>query len=179
MPTLIRATEVLPPGTWPAADAIDRLVLTYDERHRRRLRYVAVGGTTFLLDLPRAAVLRAGDGLRLEDGKIVRVEAAPEELVEVTAPDAGALVRLAWHIGNRHLPAQLEPHRILIREDAVMTHMLVGLGATVRPVLAPFTPEAGAYDTTASAGDAHGAHAHDHDHGGHAHAHSPPGHHHD
>ncbi len=102
----------------------------------------------------------------------MRVEAAPEELVEVTAPDAGALVRLAWHIGNRHLPAQLEPHRILIRADAVITHMLVGLGATVRPVLAPFTPEAGAYDTTTSAGHLHSAaHAHDHHHVDQAHTH--------
>ena len=146
MASLIRAVEVLPPGKWPGSAAVDRLVLTYDERHRRRLRYVASGGTTFLLDLPRAAVLRAGDGLRLEDGRIVGVEASPEQLVEVTAADATALMKLAWHIGNRHLPAQLEPGRILIREDAVIVNMLVGLGARVRPVLEAFTPEAGAYD---------------------------------
>jgi urease accessory protein len=179
MASLIRAVEVLPPGKWPGHTAVDRLVLTYDERHRRRLRYVASGGTTFLLDLPRAAVLRAGDGLRLEDGRIVGVEASPEQLVEVTAPDARTLVRLAWHIGNRHLPAQLEPHRILIREDAVIVNMLVGLGATVKPVLAAFTPEAGAYDTGAAAGTAAAATAtgqHEHDtHAEHGHA----GHHHD
>ena len=115
MSSLIRAVEVLPSGKWPADTAVDRLVLNYDERHRRRLRYVAVGGTTFLLDLPRAAVLRAGDGLRLEDGRIISVEALPEQLAEVGAPDSAALIRLAWHIGNRHLPAQLEPQRILIR----------------------------------------------------------------
>jgi urease accessory protein len=160
MATLIRAVEILPPGKWPGSTAVDHLILTFDERHRRRLRYVACGGTTFLLDLPRAAVLRAGDGLRLEDGRIVSVEASPEELVEVTAADAGALVRLAWHIGNRHLPAQLEPHRILIRDDAVIVNMLLGLGATVRPVLAAFTPEAGAYDSSGSA-----AIQHDHGHG--------------
>ncbi len=157
MSSLIRAIEVLPPGKWPGETAVDHVALTYDERHRRRLRYVASGGTTFLLDLPRAAVLRAGDGLRLEDGRIVGVEASPERLVEITAADAGTLVRLAWHIGNRHLPAQLEPHRILIREDAVIVNMLVGLGATVTPVLAAFTPEAGAYD----GGTAHHGHHHD------------------
>ena len=83
MPPLIRAIEVLPAGKWPGNTALDRLVLNYDERHRRRLRYVAEGGTTFLLDLPRATVLRAGDGLRLEDGSIVLVEASPEQLVEM------------------------------------------------------------------------------------------------
>ena len=158
MASLVRAVEVLPPGKWPGSSAVDRLVLTYDERHRRRLRYVACGGTTFLLDLPRATVLRAGDGLRLEDGRIVGVEASPEQLVEITAADTTELMRLAWHIGNRHLPAQLEPNRILIREDAVIVNMLVGLGATVRPVLEAFTPEAGAYDHTLAASHSHGHH---------------------
>ena len=163
MSSLIRAVEVLPPGKWSAGTAVDRLVLNYDERHRRRLRYVAVGGTTFLLDLPRAALLRAGDGLRLEDGRIVSVEASPEQLVEVTAPDAATLIRLAWHIGNRHLPAQLEPQRILIREDAVIENMLRGLGATIKHVLEPFTPETGAYGSGAA--PPHQAHApHDHPH---------------
>ena len=177
MATLIRAVEILPPGKWLGSTAVDHLILTYDERHRRRLRYVAAGGTTFLLDLPRAAVLRAGDGLRLEDGRIVSVEASPEQLVEVTAADAGALVKLAWHIGNRHLPAQLEPDRILIREDAVIVNMLRGLGAKVRPVLAAFTPETGAYDTSGSA-----AHQYEHPHDvkpPYQHAPTHPGHSHD
>jgi urease accessory protein len=195
MATLIRAVEILPPGKWLGSTAVDHLILTYDERHRRRLRYVATGGTTFLLDLPRAAVLRAGDGLRLEDGRIVSVEASPEQLVEVTAPDAGALVRLAWHIGNRHLPAQLEPDRILIRDDAVIVNMLRGLGATVRPVLAAFTPETGAYNSSGTTANQHEhAHAHQHPHDAtppyqhahgddsspqHTHAPSHPGHPHD
>src|ERR1700748_16215 len=108
MATLIRAVEILPPGKWPGSAAVDHIILTYDERHRRRLRYVASGGTTFLLDLPRAAVLRAGDGLRLEDGRIVSVEASPEQLVEVTAADAATLVMLAGHICKRHVAAQTE-----------------------------------------------------------------------
>jgi len=158
MATLIRAVEVLPPGKWAAGTAVDRLVLTFDERYRRRLRYVACRGTTFLLDLPRTTILRAGDGLRLEDGSIISVEATPEQLVEVTAPGAAALLRLAWHIGNRHLPAQLEPSRILIRDDAVIVNMLVGLGATVKPVMEAFNPEPGAYDI--NAGHTHGENTH-------------------
>jgi urease accessory protein len=176
MAALIRAVEILPPGKWAGSTAVDHIVLTFDERHRRRLRYVACGGTTFLLDLPRAAVLHAGDGLRLEDGRIVEVEASPEQLVEVTAADAATLVRLAWHIGNRHVPAQLEPHRILIRDDAVIVNMLHGLGATVTPVMAAFTPEAGAYDTSGTpAAQLENSAQHDpspeHQHSGAAHRH--------
>lgn len=168
MASLIRAVEVLPPGTWPPNTAAsDRLALTFDDRHRRRLRYVACGGTTFLLDLPRTTILRAGDGLRLEDGRVIGVEALPEQLAEVTAQDTATLMRLAWHIGNRHLPAQLEPTRILIRDDAVIVRMLIGLGATVKPVMEAFNPEPGAYDTNATNtshgahGDANGDHSHD------------------
>jgi urease accessory protein len=106
---------------------------------------VAAGGTSLLLDLPRATVLNAGDGLKLDDGSIVLVEAAPEALVEVTAPDSTMLLRLAWHIGNRHLSAQLEQSRIVIRDDHVITAMLLGLGASVRPFHGAFSPESGAY----------------------------------
>jgi urease accessory protein len=158
MSTLKLVTEILRAGTWAGESAGDCIVLSYDERHRRRLRYVALGGTSFLLDLPRATVLGGGDGLRLDDGCIVRVEAAPEKLVQVTAPDSAQLIRLAWHIGNRHLPAQLEPDRILIRDDPVIVSMLRGLGAMVEPLLAAFTPESGAYTTPAS--HAHPGHAH-------------------
>lgn len=160
MASLIRAVEVLPPGTWPPNTAAsDRLALTFDDRHRRRLRYVACGGTTFLLDLPRTTILRAGDGLRLEDGRVIGVEALPEQLAEVTAQDTATLMRLAWHIGNRHLPAQLEPTRILIRDDAVIVRMLIGLGATVKPVMEAFNPEPGAYDTSGMHSP-HEGHAH-------------------
>jgi len=143
--TLTRAIEILAAGSTPHEQCADRIVLTYDERHRRRMRYIALGGTMFLLDLPRAAVLQAGDALRLEDGRLIRIEAQAEPLLEVSAPDPRTLVRLAWHIGNRHLHAQIEQHRILIREDSVIAAMLRGLGATVVAVCAPFTPETGAY----------------------------------
>src|ERR1700685_3121872 len=114
--TMLRAIQVLKAGSWQAAP-IDRVTLSYDERHRRRLRFLAEAGTESLLDLPRTTVLRAGDGLRLEDGRVILVAAADEPLLEVSAADPHQLARLAWHIGNRHLPAQIATARILIRED--------------------------------------------------------------
>jgi urease accessory protein len=164
--TMLRATQVLMAGSWQATP-VDRITLSYDERHRRRLRFCAEAGTEFLLDLPRTTVLRSGDGLRLEDGRVILVAAADEPLLEVTAPDADHLARLAWHIGNRHLPAQLASGRILIREDSVIEAMLNGLGATVRHVAEPFTPEAGAYDGSHSLllAPGHGAHGSGHGHG--------------
>jgi urease accessory protein len=163
MSTLTRVTAILRAGRWDPDTACDFLSLTYDDRYRRRMQYVAVGGTTFLLDLPRATVLRAGDGLGLDDGRIVRIDTAPEALMEVTAPDVVMLIRLAWHIGNRHLPAQLEVGRIVIREDHVIADMLLGLGAAVVPFQGPFSPESGAYEDTAHPLD-HFAHLQRHSH---------------
>jgi urease accessory protein len=101
--------------------------------------------------------------LKLENGQVIAVEAAPEALAEVTAGDANTLLRLAWHIGNRHLPAELQPTRILIRDDHVIVHMLEGLGATVRRLEATFTPERGAYSGTGGHpvfAPSHGSHQH-------------------
>ena len=103
------------------------------------------GGLRFLLDLPETVHLRHGDGLVLEDGRVVLIKAAPEALLEIRARDARHLATLAWQIGNRHLEAQIETDRILIRRDHVIEAMLNGLGATTREVVEIFTPEAGAY----------------------------------
>lgn len=139
------AHKILPAGTWPPETAVDRITLDYEGRHRRRFRYVSDTGIDFVLDLERTTLLHDGDGLQLDDGRIVAVSAAAEALVEVSAADSKALLRLAWHIGNRHLPAQLSAERILIRDDAVIVAMLRGLGARVEPITAAFTPERGAY----------------------------------
>ncbi|MBC2665173.1 urease accessory protein UreE [Novosphingobium flavum] len=171
--TDLAARQILAAGHWDAARADDFIVLDYDARHRRRFRYVARGGTDFLLDLPSAAVLRHGDGLKLTDGRTVRIEAEPEELMEVRAGAGHDLLRLAWHIGNRHLPAELHADRILLRHDRVILDMLRGLGAEVALIRAPFTPEGGAY---AGEGHSHG-HDHDHDHD-HDHHHDHGHHHH-
>jgi urease accessory protein len=142
---MLRATHVEHAGQWPRQEARGTVTLDYDDRHRRRLRLASDAGEAFLLDLPQAIVLAEGDGLALSDGTWLAVKAAPEALIEVTAGSAHVLVRLAWHIGNRHLPAQLEEGRILIRDDAVIAAMLEGLGARLRRVTAPFAPEGGAY----------------------------------
>lgn len=162
---MLRAATVLPAGSY--ADAADTVVLDHDGRHRRRIALTGIGGLAFLLDLPEAVALRHGDGLLLEDGRVVRVEAAPEPLTEVTADNAHHLLRLAWHLGNRHLPAMIDTTRILIRRDHVIADMVRGLGGRVRDIEAPFDPEGGAYGGHGSS-HAHG-HAHDADH---AHAHA-------
>ena len=153
-----RATEVKRSSDWGAARPIDRVTLASDDRHRRRLVMTGEAGTRFLLDLPQAARLRDGDGLVLDDGSIVRVVGKPEPLVEIEAPDAAARLRIAWHIGNRHVPAELDGTRILIRDDHVIVAMVEGLGGHVRHVRAPFTPEGGAYAAHAHAGEENDGH---------------------
>jgi urease accessory protein len=156
-----RATHTERRGHWPTEHAAGTVTLAYDDRHRRRLRLESDDGEAFLLDFPKAIALDDGDGLLLEDGRWLVVCAALEPLIEVTA-DPTLLTRLAWHIGNRHLPARMEPHRILIRRDHVIADMLSKLGATLRFIEAPFTPERGAYDQ--AAGHSHeAAHHHVHD----------------
>ncbi len=134
----------------------DEVTLDFDQRHRRRLSMMGARGLEFLLDLAKARRLRHGDALILEDGRRVRVNAAPEPLAEIRAGAGGDLVRVAWHLGNRHLPVMLAEGRLLIRRDHVIEDMVRGLGATVSHIEAPFDPEGGAY--------AGGGHAHQHHH---------------
>jgi urease accessory protein len=170
-----RAIKVIPAGDWTGTP-VDSVVLDFDERYRRRIVMTGVGGFAFLLDLPDAAMLRGGDGLRLEDGRIVEVVAAPEPLAEIRAADALSLLRVAWHLGNRHLTVEMGPKALRIRRDPVIEDMARGLGARVVPVEAPFNPEGGAY--VQAEGHGHGGHGHAHH--GHAHAeHGPDRGHHD
>ena len=153
---MLRAERIERAGHWPRERARSTVTLGYDGRHRRRLRLVSDAGEVFLLDLPQARLLEDGDGLALSDGGWLAVKAAAEALIEVTASTPELLTRLAWHIGNRHLPAQIETQRILLRDDHVIAAMLEGLGAKLRRIEAPFAPERGAYD-----GDSH-SHGHEH-----------------
>ena len=137
-------TDVLSARAWSGV-AIDRVVLDYNGRHRRRIVITGVSGAEYLLDLAEATHLRHGDGLVLSGGGIVLVVAKPEPLLEVRATSPEALLKLAWHIGNRHLAANLQADRILIRRDHVIAHMLEHQGAKVREVEEPFDPEGGAY----------------------------------
>lgn len=145
-------------------DPADTITLDETARHRRRMAMVSDNGIAFLLDLADARLLRHGDGLVLDDGRVIEVRATPEALYAVRGRDARHLLSLAWQIGNRHLPAQIMSDRILIRRDHVIRDMLEGLGAAVEEVDTAFDPEGGAY------GDAHGAHGHHH-HAGHGHHH--------
>jgi len=152
--------------------------ITLDEtaRHRRRMRMVSdrlENGSTiaFLLDLPQARLLRHGDGLVLDDGRIIEVHAEPEPLMEVRGRDARHLLSLAWQIGNRHLAAEISEMAIRLRSDHVIRDMLIGLGASVCDIEAAFDPEGGAYG-----GEHSDHHHHDDSVKGHNHGH---GHNHD
>jgi len=157
---MLRATEVKPAGSWEPGAARDCVVLDFDARHRRRIVMHGEAGLAFLLDLPEANALADGDGLQLEDGGLVSVKAAPERLIEVRAGEGLPLLRIAWHLGNRHLPAQILDDAIRIRADHVILDMLQQMGARTALIQAPFHPEGGAYG--------HGR-THDHDHGHHHH----------
>jgi urease accessory protein len=155
----MRAHAVLGAG-WNEALEVDELLLDFDARFRRRIVLPTVTGASVALDLPHAVRLRDGDGLLLDDGGIVRVRARAEPVLDITAPPA-LLMRLAWHLGNRHLPVQFVEGALRIRADHVIRTMVEGLGAGVRPLDAPFDPEPGAY----AAGGGHHHHADDDDHG--------------
>jgi urease accessory protein len=162
---MLRATKVLPAGTWDRALEADSIALTHDNRHRRRIAMKGEGGTEFLLDLGDAAYLRHRDGLVLDDGRVVRVVAAEEPVAEI-AGNPHLIARVAWHIGNRHVPAQILPDRIRIARDHVLEEMVERLGARVSRVNAPFDPEPGAYAEGQSHGHHHDqAHGHSHSHG--------------
>lgn len=150
----IRAADV-------AADIkpFDRAVLAHDERHLRRRVLQLGGGGKILVDLPQTAALEDGDVLELDDGRYAGIAAAAEELLDVRPRDAVHLAELAWHIGNRHLAAAIEPARILILRDHVIEAMLEGLGATVAETVEPFRPMRGAYS---GVGHSHGHDGHEH-----------------
>jgi urease accessory protein len=154
--SLLKANSFLRAGAWTGA-AFDVAVLDHQERHvRRRVLRLEHEGEA-LVDFPAAVSLQHGDALALEDGRLIEVIAAEEELLEVTAHSPAELSGLCWHIGNRHLAAQIEDARILILRDHVIKAMLEGLGAHVHKVSEPFHPMRGAYS-------GHGGHhAHDHE----------------
>lgn len=171
------ARRVIRAGDW-SGPAVDTVLLDYEGRQRRRIALTGIGGTAFLLNLERVMGLRDGDALELDDGRLIAVKAAPEPLHAVHAGDAHALVRIAWHLGNRHLPTAIEGGRLLIRRDHVIADMLRKLGARVAEVTEPFRPEGGAYGMGTPLAHDHapapGGQAHGHDHG-HGHDHHPAG----
>ena len=175
---MIRANFISARGAWQAKPA-DTVVLDFEERHRRRVAMTGVRGLEFLLDLPEAVVLRHGDALVLEDGRLVEVVAAPEPLAEIRIGEPRDLARMAWHLGNRHLPVQILANRIRIRRDPVIEDMARKLGGKIALIEGPFEPEGGAYAPEPEPAP-EPAHVHDpgcghdhhdhHDHHGHDHA---------
>src|SRR5450432_2905400 len=172
---MIRATRVHGAHRWTEAPG-DTVVLDFDDRHRRRMAMTGTQGLEFLLDLENAVALRGGDALVLDDDRLIEVVAAPEPLAEIRGQDPQHLIRVAWHLGNRHLPTQIIPKGLRIRRDHVIEAMVKGLGARVIEIEAPFDPEGGAYagggHADAPEGNSHDHAAHDHsshDHGDHHH----------
>jgi len=140
-----RASIHRPAGHWPKEQAAGSLTLDFDARHRRRIRLAADQGEDVLLDLPKAVAMADGDGLQLEDGRWLKVQAAAEMLVEVRHKDPYQLMRLAWHLGNRHVTTEIRGEVLRIRPDHVIEDMVHGFGADLITVQAPFQPEGGAY----------------------------------
>jgi urease accessory protein len=143
-------------GDW--TEAFEACVLTYEDRFLRRKVLKTSRGQTLLVDLAHTTSLDHGDAFELDDGNLIEVSAAAEPLLQIT----GDLVQLAWHIGNRHTPCQIEANRLLIQDDPVIGHMLEHLGATVTQVNEPFTPEGGAYGHGRTHSHEHGHTAHEH-----------------
>ena len=145
---------------------VDSVTLDYEGRYLRRKVLTCESGEKLLVDLAAATVLNDGDMLKRDDGAGVKVVAADEDLIEARAGSEHDLVRLAYHLGNRHLPVQIEHDRLLIQRDHVIEDMLEKLGAEVRTVREPFNPEGGAYGHGRTLGHDHGAgHDHHHSHG--------------
>jgi len=152
----MRVVSVHSAESWEKTRERDRVLLDYHDRHRRRFVLQTEGGQDILLDLPHATHLRDGDGLELEDGSVVRVCAKAEPLLEIRAPDE-ILLRIAWHLGNRHLPVQILPSSIRVSEDHVIAEMVKQLGGEIHRLEEAFDPEPGAYAAS--------EHTHVHEHG--------------
>lgn len=165
---MLRATAVLRKPAVRPDHVVDTVMLDHDGRNSRRIALRGEGGLDFLLDLDRPTALNDGDAVKLEDGRLVAIRAAPQRLLEVRAENPLRLMRIAWHIGNRHTPAEVTADALYINEDHVLAEMVRGQGGTTTAVLRPFKPESGAY--AHECGHDHGHHHghaqnHDHHHG--------------
>lgn len=172
MPSALR---VLAPGDRQGRAIADTVILDYAQRSAQKVSVTGIKGLAIAIDLHAPARLRTDDLLELDDGALVEVVAAPEPLIEARAADVSALARLAWHLGDRHVPVQVLPNRIRVQRDAAIETLLKGQGAKVTAIEAPFEPEGGAYDAAHTHGHGEHDHAHhdrDHHHGhGHGHSH--------
>jgi urease accessory protein len=176
-----RAIRVLKAGQRYDRPLSDTLILEYAQRSAQKGTATGVKGLVVEIDLHEPARLRTDDLLELDDGTLVEVVAAPEPLIEVREKDVAVLARLAWHLGDRHVPVQALANRIRTRRDDAIVALLTSLGAKVMMIEAPFEPEGGAYESAHEHDhahhDHHHGHGHDHDHHGHDHDHGHDHHH--
>jgi urease accessory protein len=176
-----RATRVLAPTERRDQPVVDTLILPYAQRSAQKGFLFGVKGTCVELDFAEAVRLRTDDALLLDDGKLVEVVAEPESLIEARAADLPGLARLAWHLGDRHVPVQVLERKLRLKRDPAIETLLQSLGAKIVAIEAPFEPEGGAY-AAAVGGHEHHDHHHGHDHHhdhGHSHDHGHDHHHHD
>jgi urease accessory protein len=172
-----RATRVLAPHERRDQPVVDTLILPYAQRSAQKGFLFGVKGACVELDFAETVRLRTDDALLLDDGNLVEIVAEPEALIEARATDLPSLARLAWHLGDRHVPVQVLERKIRLKRDPAIETLLVSLGARIVVIEAPFEPEGGAY---AAAGHEHHDYHHGHDHHDHAHGHSHShDHHHD
>jgi urease accessory protein len=171
-----RATSVIAAAHRHDRPVADTVILDYAQRSAQKVSVTGAKGTAIDIDLHLPARLRTDDLLVLDDGTLVEVVAAPESLIEARASDLAGLSRLAWHLGDRHIPVQVLTNRVRVKREAAVETLLTALGAKVTMIDAPFEPEGGAYALSQA-----------HDHGAHGHAHHDhddrcggpaPGHHH-
>jgi urease accessory protein len=170
-----RATRVLRVAERQDIAVTDTLILPHAQRQVQKGFLFGVKGTCVELDFAEAVRLRTDDALLLDTGGAVEVVAEPEPLIEARAADLAALARLAWHLGDRHVPVQVLERRLRLKRDPAIEALLQSLGAKVVVIDAPFEPNGGAYDM-AAAGHDHDHHHHGHNHHDHGHGHD---HHHD
>src|SRR4051794_8643985 len=165
-----RATRVLRAAERQGTPAVDTLILAHAQRQAQKGFLFGVRGTCVELDFAEPVRLRPDDALVLDNGGLIEIVAEPEPLIEARAADLPALARLAWHLGDRHVPVQILERRLRLNPDPTVEALLQSLGAKLVAIDAPFEPEGGAYD--AAIGDhGHDHHHHDHGHGHHAHDH--------
>ncbi len=173
---MLRVVRVVSSAQTDGARLIDSVMLAPDQRRLQSAHLTGVNGTLIGLMLPEPVMLRMGDAFELDDGSFVDIVIEPEPLTEVRGNDLTHLARLAWHLGDRHVPVQVLTNRLRLRRDDALEAMLAALGARLTPIEAPFDPEGGAYATHAAPGhghhhhdgcghDHHHDHAHGHDHG--------------
>ena len=173
---MLRVVRVVSSAQTGGARLIDSVMLAPDQRRLQSAHLTGVNGTLIGLMLPEPVMLRMGDAFELDDGSFVDIVIEPEPLTEVRGNDLTHLARLAWHLGDRHVPVQVLTNRLRLRRDDALEAMLAALGARLTPIEAPFDPEGGAYATHAAPGhghhhhdgcghDHHHDHAHGHDHG--------------